>query len=132
VTSFTTLQLKLCSLFKYLCIEIDNFDTSARPVWCATLRDLFVPLSHSTFRSCESVQFYPVNGIFGCVPKPSRSSRPFGIFEVGISLTLNIQQPDQKSSFWRFEVSTAVTMKNGVFWDVTPLGTCKNRRFGGT
>jgi hypothetical protein len=23
-------------------------------------------------------------------------------------------------------------MKNGVFWDVTPSGFCKNRRFGGT
>jgi hypothetical protein len=26
----------------------------------------------------------------------------------------------------------AVSMKNGVFWDVTPCGSCKNRRFGGT
>jgi hypothetical protein len=26
----------------------------------------------------------------------------------------------------------AVTMKNAVFWDVTPCGSCKNRRFGGT
>jgi hypothetical protein len=25
-----------------------------------------------------------------------------------------------------------VTMKNGVFWDVTPCGSCKKRRFGGT
>jgi hypothetical protein len=32
----------------------------------------------------------------------------------------------------RFEVFTAVTMKNGVFWNVTPCGSCKNRRFGGT
>jgi hypothetical protein len=32
----------------------------------------------------------------------------------------------------RFEVFTAVTMKNGVFWDVTPCGSCKNRLFGGT
>jgi hypothetical protein len=23
----------------------------------------------------------------------------------------------------------AVTMKNGVIWDVTPCGSCKNRRF---
>jgi hypothetical protein len=23
-------------------------------------------------------------------------------------------------------------MKNGVFWDVTPRSSCKNRRFGGT
>jgi hypothetical protein len=26
----------------------------------------------------------------------------------------------------------AVTVKNTVFWDVTPCGSCKNRRFGGT
>jgi hypothetical protein len=26
----------------------------------------------------------------------------------------------------RFEVFTAVTMKNGVFWDVTPFASCKN------
>jgi hypothetical protein len=34
--------------------------------------------------------------------------------------------------FVRFEVFMAVTMKNGVFWDVTPCGSCKNRRFEGT
>jgi hypothetical protein len=34
--------------------------------------------------------------------------------------------------FVRFEVYTAVTMKNGVFWDVMPRGSCNNRRFGGT
>jgi hypothetical protein len=32
----------------------------------------------------------------------------------------------------RFEVSTAVTMKNGIFWDFTQCGSCKNRRFGVT
>jgi hypothetical protein len=32
----------------------------------------------------------------------------------------------------RFEVFTEVTMKNGIFWYVTPCGSCKNRRFGGT
>jgi hypothetical protein len=31
----------------------------------------------------------------------------------------------------RFEVFTAVTMKS-VLWDVTPCGSFKNRRFGGT
>jgi hypothetical protein len=25
-----------------------------------------------------------------------------------------------------------IKLKNGVFWDVTPCGSCKNRRFGGT
>jgi hypothetical protein len=33
------------------------------------------------------------------------------------------------SLYVRFEVFTAVTMKNGVFWDFTPCGSCKNRRF---
>jgi hypothetical protein len=32
----------------------------------------------------------------------------------------------------RFEVFTAVTMKNGVFWDAGTCGSCKNRRFVGT
>jgi hypothetical protein len=31
-----------------------------------------------------------------------------------------------------FEVFTAVIIKNGVFWDGTLCGSCKNRRFGGT
>jgi hypothetical protein len=39
---------------------------------------------------------------------------------------------DDLFMFVRFEVFTPVTMKNGVFWDVTPYGSCKNRRFGGT
>jgi hypothetical protein len=29
-------------------------------------------------------------------------------------------------------VSKNSSMKNGVFWDVTPCGPCKDRRFGGT
>jgi hypothetical protein len=28
-----------------------------------------------------------------------------------------------------FDVFTAVNMKNAVFWDVAPVGSCKNRRF---
>jgi hypothetical protein len=32
----------------------------------------------------------------------------------------------------KFEVFTTVTMRNGIFWDVTPFGSCKNRRFGRT
>jgi hypothetical protein len=32
----------------------------------------------------------------------------------------------------RFEVFTAVTMNNVVFWDVAPYRSCVNRRFGGT
>jgi hypothetical protein len=35
-------------------------------------------------------------------------------------------------SFVRFEVFTAVTVKNTVFWDVAPCRSCVNRPFGGT
>jgi hypothetical protein len=53
-------------------------------------------------------------------------------FEVLTAVTV------KNAVFWdikthaRFEVFTAVNMKNGVFWDVTPRGSCKIRRFGGT
>jgi hypothetical protein len=40
-------------------------------------------------------------------------------------------QKNQIAFYVRFEVFTAVTMKNGVFWDVTPCGSCKNRHFRG-
>jgi hypothetical protein len=30
------------------------------------------------------------------------------------------------------KIFTGVTMKNAVFWDITPCGSCVNRRFGGT
>jgi hypothetical protein len=36
------------------------------------------------------------------------------------------------SLYVEIEVSTAVTMKNYVFCDVTPCGSCKSRRFEGT
>jgi hypothetical protein len=32
----------------------------------------------------------------------------------------------------KFEVLTARTMENSVFWDVAPRGFCKKRRFGET
>jgi hypothetical protein len=37
-----------------------------------------------------------------------------------------------KKKYVRFEIFTAVTMKNSVFWDVAPCSSCVNRRFGGT
>jgi hypothetical protein len=43
-----------------------------------------------------------------------------------------IKENEANSHIVRFEVFTAVTMKNGVFWVVTPCGSCKNRHFGGT
>jgi hypothetical protein len=34
-------------------------------------------------------------------------------------------------NYVRFEVFAAVAMKNGVFWNVTPCGSCNNLHFGG-
>jgi hypothetical protein len=46
---------------------------------------------------------------------------------------LRFHQPiARRNPFVTFEVFTAMTMKNGVFSDVTPCGSCKNRRFGET
>jgi hypothetical protein len=36
------------------------------------------------------------------------------------------------SDIVRFEIFTALTMKNAIFWDIKPCGSCKKRRFGGT
>jgi hypothetical protein len=47
----------------------------------------------------------------------------------------HIMSPLQSSAgycYARFEFFTVVTMKNAIFWEVTPCGSCKNRRFGGT
>jgi hypothetical protein len=38
-----------------------------------------------------------------------------------------------KRSFYTVRLTSHdIGMKNVVFWDVTPCGSCKNRRFGGT
>jgi hypothetical protein len=47
-------------------------------------------------------------------------------------LTLCFVSLQQCVVYIRFEVFMAVTMKNSVFWDVIPCGSCKNQRFGGT
>jgi hypothetical protein len=36
-----------------------------------------------------------------------------------------------KLEYVRLEIFMAVTMKNAIFWDDTPCGSSKNRRFGG-
>jgi hypothetical protein len=60
----------------------------------------------------------------------SESSR--GDCKTMMIVQLEIQKCMHSAQFVRFEVFTAVTVKNAVFWDVTPCGSCKNRRFRGT
>jgi hypothetical protein len=40
-----------------------------------------------------------------------------------IAMSVTAELPQLQPSF---------LLKNAVFWDVTPCGPCKNRRFGGT
>jgi hypothetical protein len=47
-----------------------------------------------------------------------------------IGKELNISKIEKYVKIVGFEVFTAVTMKNAVFWDVTPCGFIVNRRFG--
>jgi hypothetical protein len=59
----------------------------------------------------------------------------YGMLLFGTASTSNIENLERfqfKFAHVRFEVFTAVTMKNGVFWDVTQFSSGKNRRFGGT
>jgi hypothetical protein len=39
---------------------------------------------------------------------------------------------EMNTTFERYEVFVAVTMKNATSWDFTPCSSCMNRRFGGT
>jgi hypothetical protein len=50
-----------------------------------------------------------------------------------ISDTGNVNYSDKQRTMThvRIEVFMMVTMKNAVFWDVTPCGSCKNQCFGG-
>jgi hypothetical protein len=60
---------------------------------------------------------------FVCLELVSEVLHITSMLHIDISNYLNIA---------RFVVFMAVTIKDGVFWDVTPCGSCKNRRFGGT
>jgi hypothetical protein len=43
-----------------------------------------------------------------------------------------LQIEETKLYFVRFDILTAVTMKNVVSWNGSLCSSCKNRRFGGT
>jgi hypothetical protein len=64
--------------------------------------------------------------------EPHKITRPVCHFIRKQLKVIQLTSAQSGVSFVRFEVFTAVTMKNGVFWVVTPCGSCKNRRFRGT
>jgi hypothetical protein len=54
----------------------------------------------------------------------------------GVALVRTDVSEELGTSFIRVtrigELGTTLAVQNGVFWDVTPCGSCKNRRFGAT
>jgi hypothetical protein len=59
---------------------------------------------------------------------PSECSRVY-VGQTGHSMDTRLDEYQQHIHLWHSDRSA---IKNGVFWDVMPCGSCKNRRFGGT
>jgi hypothetical protein len=81
---------------------------SRRPIF----RDEFWNLAISKNRNLWNRILWVIN--------PCNISKATRRFRVACDLILQV----------RFEVFTAVTMKNVIVWDMTPRDSCKNRRFG--
>jgi hypothetical protein len=81
---------------------------------CIKLVNTFSLLRYVGFISCEYHQ--------NLCPKGRREYCQVGK-KIAYILTFK-----QFTKMLRFEVFTAVTMKNDIFWDVTPCGSCKNAR----
>jgi hypothetical protein len=64
--------------------------------------------------------------------KSPKSAVMYGLQAESRTRLLSVKHKLNRYIFVRFDVFTAVTMKNAVFWDVTPCRYCVNRRFGGT
>jgi hypothetical protein len=52
--------------------------------------------------------------------------------ELNVSRIMSGEYGEEYLYYVRFEVFTALTMKNVIFWNVMPCRSCVNRRFGGT
>jgi hypothetical protein len=82
---------------------------------------------------------WPINPVTNPKPPPflSHATHQFvtqSLSEVGLDATGLTELLDRKvwisdkqwSTCIRYEVFTVVAMKNAVFWDVVPCGSCKN------
>jgi hypothetical protein len=93
--------------------------------------------------NCNILPFWPLIGVTRR-PVQATGIRHFSDTDMSFIPVYSTQRPEQIEPnvmvhysetclvYVRFEVFTAMTMKNVVYWDVTPCGSCKNRHFGGT
>jgi hypothetical protein len=108
---------------------------SCQPIFCSnllpTLSDpipAFVGSSYETEAASCLVFRY-----FSCREKIYHNDRSQCTSTTDTDIHMQQKNLVTKAVYYvRLEVFTAVTVKNGVFWVVTPCGSCKNRRFGGT
>jgi hypothetical protein len=94
---------------------IRNINGHDYDVWILPMLTRVLCLPIGRVHSCENANEDLGSVRVGSVPVAA---------ELGVHQTLLNYVP--------FEGFTAVSMKNGVFWDVTTCGSCMNRSFGGT
>jgi hypothetical protein len=87
-------------------------------------------LGHDTMLYCRSVPKFLENML---LPSSGLKSVRWGIMLYNQVAWTVFSQTHGRSEVWAWsEPKGTVNMKNVVFWDVTPCGSCKSRRFGGT
>jgi hypothetical protein len=76
---------------------------------------------------CASFSAQPLAGAVGSQRKFQRPLLPCSHTKLNLVSML-------EDNRWLVPIlaGTGSLLKNGVFWDVTPCGSCKNRRFAGT
>jgi hypothetical protein len=84
-----------------------------------SLRSLPVHGEHHIKIGCKEIEFESIS--LAQLAQNNGGHRSFGLHKI-----------KKTAEQVRFEVFTAVTMENGVFWDATPCASCKNTRLGGT
>jgi hypothetical protein len=73
--------------------------------------------------------------VMNCIKRSKKSDHQFKTYE---RLEVFTAETMKHAVFWDIKFQFLLprkhimSLKNGVFWVVTPCGSCKNRRFGGT
>jgi hypothetical protein len=67
------------------------------------------------------------------IQKGQKVYTDFGAFDLGFKInSTSLDRVYVSLIIWSENFNSDRIMENDVFWDVTPSGSSKNRRFGGT